>query len=91
MDKKAKWKSILGIIVIWIAIIFNLPAGFGIFYVIWSIYDIKLGYTSIFMETVYKEENKLLFWLITLTWFLAGIAVIMSVIFGRFDINILGK
>lgn len=83
MVKQSKWKSIIGIILIWLGIIFDFPAVFGAFYIVWAIYDIKLGYTSIFMETVYKDENKFLFWVIVLTWIIGGIYVLAGALLGN--------
>lgn len=70
--QRLKWRTILGLIVILFAIIFNWNWMWGILFLIWVIPDIKKGYTF-FIEPINKSDNPFLYWIIIVMWLLMGI------------------
>lgn len=72
-----KWKSILGIILVMVGMLLDMPILFGALYIIWAISDIKSGEAYI-LEYVSKEENPVLYWITTLIWLLLGIYVFVD-------------
>ncbi|MEO0338466.1 MAG: hypothetical protein AAF242_04555 [Bacteroidota bacterium] len=63
------WRSIIGLFLLYIAILFNLEWIWGILFLLWVIPDIFSGVTY-FIEPVTKNDNPFLYWLIIVTWLL---------------------
>ena len=64
-----KWRTILGLIFIYIAMWFNWQWAWGILFLIWVIPDLITGVTY-FMEPIEKKEHPILYWIIILSWIL---------------------
>ena len=68
MEKKSiKWRSILGLILLWVAMWYNLQWVWGILFLIWVIPDLMSGMTY-FLEPVSKTEDPILYWTIMVSW-----------------------
>lgn len=66
-QKSIKWRTILGLILIWLATWFNLQWIWGILFLIWVVPDLMSGVTH-FLEPIEKAENPILYWLIMASW-----------------------
>ena len=75
-----KWRTILGLIFMYIAIWFNWQWAWGILFLLWVIPDLITGVTY-FMEPVEKKENPILYWIIILSWILMSVYSIASLFF----------
>ena len=79
-DKKnsnLKWRTIIGLILVYIAAIFNLQWAWGVLFLFWVIPDIFTGVTY-FIEAIEKKENPFLYWFIVATWLLMSIYMIAT-------------
>jgi len=68
----SKWRTILGLIFIYIAMWFNWQWAWGILFLLWVIPDLITGVTY-FMEPVEKKENPILYWVIIVSWILMSV------------------
>ena len=75
---KIKWRTILGLILVWIASILNWQWIWGILFLIWIIPDLYTGETY-FMEPINKKDNPLLYWLIMISWVSLSILTIATI------------
>ncbi len=66
---RVKWRTLLALLLIYIAVIFNLQWVWGVLFLIWVLPDIYSGITF-FVEPIVKNENPVLFWLIIVSWIL---------------------
>ena len=64
---KTKWRTIIGLLIIYGAAIFNWQWIWGIFSLYWIIPDIFTGVTY-FIEPISRREHPVLYWLILITW-----------------------
>lgn len=78
--KNLKWRSILGLLLVWFAMWFNWQWAWGILFLLWVIPDIISGITY-FMEPVSKHENPILYWTIIISWLLTSIYTIALAFF----------
>lgn len=65
--KNIKWRALLGLILIYVAIFMNWNWIWGILFFIWVIPDLFTGVTH-FMEPVEKKENPVLYWAVIVSW-----------------------
>lgn len=72
MKNTTKWKTVLALIIIYIAVIFNWYWIWGILFIYWAIIGIT-SETAYLIEPISKKENRTFFWLIILSWFLIGL------------------
>ena len=72
-----KWRSILGLVFMYIAMWFNLQWAWGILFLLWVIPDLITG-ESYFMELITKKDNPILYWIIVGSWLLLSIYSILS-------------
>jgi len=72
-----KWRAILGLLIVYIAILFNLEWIWGIFFIFWIIPDLLLKQTH-FIEVITKKNNPVLYWSILFTWFILGIYMLLN-------------
>lgn len=61
------WKSILGLLLIYIGIYFNWSWIWGIFFLLWVVPSLFTGVAFLF-EPIERKTSPVLFWLITATW-----------------------
>lgn len=71
-QKPFKWRSILGLILIYLAMWFNWQWAWGILFLFWVIPDLNSGVTH-FLEPIEKKENPILFWIIIVSWILMSL------------------
>ena len=65
--KNIKWRTILGLIMIYIAMFLNWNWAWGVLFLFWVIPDLFSGITY-FMEPVERKENPILYWVIMVSW-----------------------
>lgn len=76
----SKWRSVTGLIIIYVAMFFNWQWIWGILFLLWVIPDLKSGVTY-FLDPVDKRNHPLLYWLIIISWLLMSIYSFSSLIF----------
>jgi len=69
--KDIKWKTIIGLIIIYLATIFDWTWMWGLLFWYWAIPGLFSGETY-FMERVGRKEEPILFWVIMVSWVLIG-------------------
>ena len=75
-----KWRSILGLILIYIALWFNWSWLWGVLFLFWAVAGI-LSDMTYFMEPIKKEENPILYWAINISWLLMAIYCFFPLVF----------
>lgn len=81
-ESSFKWRSILGLIMVYVAVWFNLSWVWGILFLLWVFPDISAGVTY-FMEPIYRKENPVLYWVIVISWILLSIASFFPLFFSE--------
>lgn len=67
------WKSILALLLIPVTFYFNWTEFyFSILFLIWSVQAVKNQEVHL-IETIYKSESPILFWHVTVLWFVLSI------------------
>ncbi|MEM6784106.1 MAG: VOC family protein [Bacteroidota bacterium] len=66
-DRDVKWKAVLGLILVAVAVLFSLDWVWGVLFLLWALADVRLGATH-FIEVVERRRNPVVFWLIVGTW-----------------------
>jgi len=72
-----KWKAILALLVIYIAVFMDWDWVWGALFVMWTIPALYSGRTYL-VEEVHRDEEPILFWVIVATWFLLSFYLIVS-------------
>ena len=67
-----KWRSILGLVLIYLAMWYDWQWVWGVLFIIWVIPDLLSGVTY-FMEPIEKKENPILYWIIVVSWLLMSV------------------
>jgi len=62
-----KWKTVLGLLVIYTAVLFDQYWVWGVLFILWTIPALRSGETF-FVERLSRRANPLLFWLLVSTW-----------------------
>ena len=62
-----KWRSLLGLILIYLAIAFEADWLWGMLFLFWVIPDLKSGVTN-FIEPLNRSQNPVMYWAVVLTW-----------------------
>jgi len=75
-----KWRTILGLFCVYIAMWFNWQWAWGILFLLWVIPDMITGVTY-FMEPIEKKEHPILYWMIIFSWILMSLYSIASLFF----------
>ncbi|NEO52132.1 MAG: hypothetical protein F6K54_02950 [Okeania sp. SIO3B5] len=75
---KIKWRTILGLILVWVGTILNWEWMWGILFLIWVISDFFTGVTY-FIEPITKKDNPLLYWLIMISWVALSVLSIATI------------
>ncbi len=71
-QKSFKWRTISGLILLYIAIWYDWQWIWGILFLIWVIPDLFSGVTY-FIEPIAKKEDPVLYWIIVVSWLLMSI------------------
>ncbi len=72
MKKSTKWRTIIALLLMYIAILMNWQWAWGILFLLWVIPDVLTGITY-FIEPIEKKENPLLYWVIVISWILMAL------------------
>jgi len=75
-----KWRSIVGLIIIYIAMWLNWQWIWGLLFILWVIPDLFSGVTY-FLEPVEKNKNPILYWVIIGSWILMSLYSFSSLFF----------
>ncbi|OIQ18111.1 MAG: hypothetical protein BM557_07800 [Flavobacterium sp. MedPE-SWcel] len=67
--KPIKWRTIIALILMYIAIFNNWEWVWGVLFLFWVIPDLFTG-TTYFIEPINKKETPLLYWVIVISWIL---------------------
>lgn len=65
--RKPKWRTILALLIVYVATFFNWQWIWGVFSLYWIIPDFFTGVTY-FTEPVDRKNHPILYWLILITW-----------------------
>ena len=76
--EKIKWRTILGLILVWVATILNWQWIWGVLFLIWIIPDFFTGVTY-FIEPITKKDNPFLYWLILISWVALSVLTIATI------------
>lgn len=79
-----KWKSLVALAVVWIAIFMNWNWIWGFVFLIWVIPEIKHR-TAYFVEPVDRSSNPFSYWLIIFSWILMALYMIITGLSPRFN------
>lgn len=72
MKTSIKWRTILALILMYIAIFMNWEWVWGILFLSWVIPDIFSGVTY-FVEPISKEQHPDLYWVVVYSWILMAL------------------
>ncbi len=67
-----KWKTIIGLILLVLAIYFNIGWAWGVLFLFWAITDL-INKRTYFIEDVPRSTNPILYWIIVVIWL--GLAI----------------
>ena len=67
-----KWRTVVGLILMYIAMWYNLEWVWGILFLMWVIPDLFSGVTY-FIEPIAKKETPVLYWIVIFSWVLMSI------------------
>ena len=67
MNRSLKWRTIVALIIMYLAIFMNWEWMWGILFLYWVIPDLFSGATY-FVEPIYKKEDPNLYWIIVVSW-----------------------
>ena len=83
MKTSTKWRTIIALVLMYIAIIMNWQWTWGILFMLWVVPDIITGMTY-FIEPIEKKDHPLLYWVIITSWILMALYSI-STLFIDYD------
>ena len=83
MKTGIKWKAILGLATVYVALITNLWSLWGLVVLLWILPDLRRGSTH-FLEVVNRQDNPILFWTMMLTWIALAVYMIAIDLSPRF-------
>jgi len=69
LARSLKWRTIVGLAMVWVAVVFELQFVWGLLFLFWIAPDIVYGATY-FIEPLSRQETPLLFWAVVATWLL---------------------
>ena len=79
-NSNLKWRATVGLILVYVAAIFNLQWAWGILFLFWVIPDLFTGITY-FIEPVEMKLNPILYWIIVVTWLAMSAYMIATLFF----------
>ncbi len=77
MMGNTKWKAILGLVLIYLAVGLQLMWLWGVIILCWVIPDLRRGSTHLF-ELVSKQKNPYTYWFICVTWVIMAVALLLQ-------------
>lgn len=72
MKKTIKWRTLIALILMYIAIFMNWEWAWGVLFMFWVIPDLFSGITY-FIEPISKKENPKTYWIIIISWILMAL------------------
>ena len=69
MKLPLKWRTIIALLLMYVAVVMNWEWMWGILFLVWVIPDMYSEVTY-FIEPIYKRENPIIYWVIIVTWVL---------------------
>lgn len=78
--KKIKWRTILGLLFMYLAMWYNWQWAWGVLFLIWVIPDIISGVTY-FIEPVERSSEPILYWVIIISWVLMSLLSLSVLLF----------
>lgn len=82
--QKSKIRTILGLVLVYVAIFLNWQWIWGVLFLVWVIPDLISGITY-FMEPVERKEHPLLYWIIVLSWLWMSLYMIATPFFPQLN------
>ncbi|MEW7290243.1 hypothetical protein [Aquimarina sp. 2304DJ70-9] len=82
-NSPTKWRTIIALILMYVAIIMDWQWAWGILFLLWVIPDLVSG-TTYFIEPIDRTTNPFLYWVIIISWILMALYSI-SVLFIDYD------
>lgn len=79
-EKQFKYRSIVGLILLYLAMWFEWQWVWGLLFIMWVIPDLISGVTY-FLEPVDKKNHPILYWIIIGSWILLSLFSFSSLIF----------
>ncbi|WP_299122031.1 hypothetical protein [uncultured Tenacibaculum sp.] len=67
MKKTIKWRTLIALVLMYIAILMNWEWAWGVLFMFWVIPDLFSGITY-FIEPISKKENPKTYWIIIISW-----------------------
>lgn len=78
--KNIKWRSIIGLILVYIAVFCNWQWLWGALFLFWIIPDFFTRVTY-FIEPIARQEHPILYWAILLTWLVMSLYLLATPFF----------
>ncbi|MEM8906440.1 MAG: hypothetical protein AAGD05_01235 [Bacteroidota bacterium] len=75
-----KWRTLLGLGFMYLAIGFDWQWAWGILFLLWVVPDLMQGVTY-FIEPIEKQKYPILYWLIMASWILMGLYSVSTLFF----------
>ena len=70
-----KWKTILGLVVLWVGVLLNWNWVWGVLFILWTLPALYSGRTY-FVEEIDRDDHPVLFWMLVGTWILLSVYLI---------------
>ena len=71
-----KWKSLIGVALLWAAVILGIEWVWGLVFLMWLIPDLMSGDTY-FLEYISRKENPISYWLIMGSWLIFSVWILV--------------
>lgn len=81
-SKKIAWKTILGLVFVWLAVMFDVQVFWGILFIIWTWPALKTGQIN-FIEPISRSIQPITYWAIIVTWIILSLWLIALSVDGR--------
>ncbi len=85
-ESNFKWRALIGLVFIYVAVFMNWNWVWGILFLIWVLPDLLTGLTH-FMEPVERSKNPFMYWAIMGTWILLSVYLIATLFFPKLDMG----
>ena len=72
-----KWRAILGLILVALALFFEADLVWGVLFLLWVIPDLRSGITY-FFEPIERDANPFVYWLIMMTWIVLSLWMLLG-------------
>ncbi|MEM1109343.1 MAG: VOC family protein [Planctomycetota bacterium] len=76
----AKWRTVLGLILVYLAVLTETSWIWGLLFLIWVLPDLKSGVTY-FIEPIPRRDHPVLYWTIVVTWLLLSGYMLLEPLF----------